>query len=82
MRRHSWRPVRQNGSHERRRHPDGRLITVSGRGHANRELTVGVLATFRKQTGIKFHLEGLREQGETLAERRNEVGVVRVAEPA
>lgn len=35
----------------------------------------------RIREAIEFHLQGLREEGETASERRNEVGVVRVAVP-
>lgn len=36
----------------------------------------------RIREAIEFHLQGLREDGGSPSERRNEVGVVRVAVPA
>ena len=53
LKKHGWTRVRQTGGHERWVHPDGRAITLPGGGHANRELSVGTLASLRRETRIK-----------------------------
>ena len=52
LRDHGWELSRTRGSHQIWAHPDGREVVVPGGGKNNREVTVGTLASIRRDTGI------------------------------
>lgn len=53
LRKAGWTRARTSGSHEVWTHPDGRQVTLSGGGKANKEVPVGTLASIRRDTGLE-----------------------------
>jgi predicted RNA binding protein YcfA (HicA-like mRNA interferase family) len=48
-----WTRARVTGSHEIWEHPDGRQTTVAGAGKDNPDVPASILASIRRQTGLK-----------------------------